>query len=217
MSSLRHTHGSRSERMYGVILHLYPPAFRERFEPEMRSVFAQMLEDEPRLRVWLRTILELPGNLIAEHVSDIVAASADGRIPRINIALLVAGVVLLAPGALVFSLGLLGSMIAHDHGFLQTVAGGFASSRQTLLVELIVLPLIAAFVNVLPLSLHVKRHGMSLSYASVRESALNALLAAAAISLVAFLLLHDAVHCVVQNPLTTATHLRQTLSCIQSS
>ena len=42
-----------SERLYSLLLQLYPRAFRERYGEEMARVFRDRLRDEPSARLWI--------------------------------------------------------------------------------------------------------------------------------------------------------------------
>jgi len=58
-------------RLYNLLLHLYPAAFRNEYGPEMRAIFARR-EQEARgplaaLTLWTSTVFEVVGNALAVH------------------------------------------------------------------------------------------------------------------------------------------------------
>jgi len=57
------------ERLYGVVLTLYPERFRHEYGPDMRHTFQEMLNDEEigAWSVWLRVLADVPGSVLAEH------------------------------------------------------------------------------------------------------------------------------------------------------
>jgi len=62
---------SRATDIYGVLLYIYPTAFRRHFEATMRQTFSDMLDDTPsrsgRALVWLKTIANLPFSAAGEY------------------------------------------------------------------------------------------------------------------------------------------------------
>jgi hypothetical protein len=62
-----------SERMYGLVVALYPRAFRERYGPDMRLAFHDLLEDPdmPTWRIWLSVLRDLRGSFLQEHLASL--------------------------------------------------------------------------------------------------------------------------------------------------
>jgi len=62
---------SRSERLYALLLHLYPKSFRRAYGEEMVFVFAESLRETQGggawLLLWMRTLLDLFMSLVHEH------------------------------------------------------------------------------------------------------------------------------------------------------
>lgn len=57
------------ERLYGLLLALYPPRFRREYGPDLRQTFREMLRDE-EIGAWdvcLRVLADVPGSLLVEH------------------------------------------------------------------------------------------------------------------------------------------------------
>jgi hypothetical protein len=60
------------ERIYGLVVALYPRAFRERYGAPMRLVFRDLLEDSqvPSRRIWLGVLGDLRSSLLREHAAN---------------------------------------------------------------------------------------------------------------------------------------------------
>jgi hypothetical protein len=67
-----------SERIYSLILRLYPRAFRERYADEMLRVFRERMRDEHRLRVWLDLLADAIVSIPQQHLA---ARAAHARFP----------------------------------------------------------------------------------------------------------------------------------------
>lgn len=67
-----------SERIYALLLRLYPRVFRERYADEMRRVFRERLRDEHSLRVWLDVIADAIVSIPQQHLA---ARAAHARYP----------------------------------------------------------------------------------------------------------------------------------------
>jgi hypothetical protein len=64
----------RAERVYGLVVALYPRAFRERHGPAMRLVFRDLLDD-PEIsawRIWLSVLGDLRGSVLHEHLANLM-------------------------------------------------------------------------------------------------------------------------------------------------
>ena len=61
-----------AERIYGIVVSLYPRAFRERYGPALRLAFHDLLEDPmmPRWRIWLSVLADLHLSVLQEHRSN---------------------------------------------------------------------------------------------------------------------------------------------------
>lgn len=55
-------------KIYRVLLLAYPAEFRHEYAPEMERLFADRLQAEPRLRVWLETIADVVWSAPKEHL-----------------------------------------------------------------------------------------------------------------------------------------------------
>ena len=64
-----------SERLYSLLLQLYPRAFRERYGEEMARVFRDRLRDEPSARLWIDVLsdaaMSIPRQYLVQAPSDI--------------------------------------------------------------------------------------------------------------------------------------------------
>ena len=64
----------KTTSLYPTLVRLYPRAFRDHFETTMVQTFDDMLENEEtkygRLKVWVRTIADLPMSAGREHITN---------------------------------------------------------------------------------------------------------------------------------------------------
>ena len=60
-----------SERLYSLLLELYPRAFRERYAPEMARVFRDRLRDEPAARVWIDVLADAAVSIPHQHLEPV--------------------------------------------------------------------------------------------------------------------------------------------------
>lgn len=74
---MRHRGKRRSnawvERLYGVVVRLYPRRFREEYGAALKQVFRELLDDRdiPAWRVWLAVLGDLPGSVVPEHLANL--------------------------------------------------------------------------------------------------------------------------------------------------
>jgi hypothetical protein len=70
---------------YAALIRLYPVEFRRRFGAELLEVFTAKLTEAGRLgtsamiRVWLRELVEMPGNLFTEYQPALVNCYGKGE------------------------------------------------------------------------------------------------------------------------------------------
>ena len=60
-----------SERLYSLLLQLYPRAFRERYATEMARVFRDRLRDEPAARVWIDVLADAAVSIPHQHMEPV--------------------------------------------------------------------------------------------------------------------------------------------------
>jgi hypothetical protein len=62
-----------AERIYGLVVALYPRTFRERYGPAMRLVFHDLLQDPdmPAWRIWLSVLRDLRDSFLQEHLASL--------------------------------------------------------------------------------------------------------------------------------------------------
>jgi hypothetical protein len=69
-----------AEKVYGVLLRLYPTAFREEYEGDMRAAFRRRRRDEPsamgRVVLWLSIVADTLVTATREHFDMLIHASA---------------------------------------------------------------------------------------------------------------------------------------------
>jgi hypothetical protein len=62
-----------AERLYEVVVRLYPRRFREEYGASLKQVFRELLDDDtiPAWRVWLTVLGDLPGSVVPEHLATL--------------------------------------------------------------------------------------------------------------------------------------------------
>jgi hypothetical protein len=61
------------ERVYGLLVALYPPGFRREYGPALRQVFREMARDRavPAWRLWATVFGDVPGSMLREHIDNL--------------------------------------------------------------------------------------------------------------------------------------------------
>jgi hypothetical protein len=85
------------ERVYGLVVDLYPRRFREQFGWSMKQTFRDLLDDPvmPTSRIWLSVLRDLGSSLFREHLANLTGGRLMSRFPLPASALRVAMVVVL--------------------------------------------------------------------------------------------------------------------------
>ena len=101
-----------AERVYGLLVDLYPKPFREQFGWSMKQTFRDLLDDPdmPTSRIWLGVLRDLSGSFFQEHLADLTGGRLMTRFPLPAGALRVAVLAILiatplATGAVGYYLG----------------------------------------------------------------------------------------------------------------
>jgi hypothetical protein len=102
-----------AERVYGLIVGLYPKSFQEKFGWSMRQTLRDLLDDPdiPTSRVWLSVLRDLSGSLFREHLANLTGGRSMARfvlpVGAVRVAMLVVlvGATPLATGAVGYYLG----------------------------------------------------------------------------------------------------------------
>jgi hypothetical protein len=96
------------ERIYGVLVALYPRDFRVRYGPAMRLALRDLLDDPemPAWRIWFSVLRDLRGSFLQEHLANVTRglSMARGRLARVAM-LTVLIVTSVATGAVGYHLG----------------------------------------------------------------------------------------------------------------
>jgi hypothetical protein len=102
----------RAERVYGLLVDLYPKPFREQFGWSMKQNFRDLLDDPDMStsRIWLGVLRDLGSSFFQEHLADLTGGRLMTRFPLRARALRVAVLVILiatpfATGAVGYYLG----------------------------------------------------------------------------------------------------------------
>jgi hypothetical protein len=109
------------ERVYGLLVDLYPKPFQERFGWSMKQNFRDLLDDPdmPTSRIWLSVLRDLSGSFFHEHLANMTGGRFMTRFPLPAGALRVAMVVVLI-GATPLATGAVGYYLGRSQ--VQTVA-----------------------------------------------------------------------------------------------
>jgi hypothetical protein len=101
------------ERVYGVLVGLYPKSFQEKFGSSMKQTFRDLLDDPdiPRSRIWRSVLRDLGSSLLHEHLATLTGGRFMARfalsVGALRVAMLVVliGATPLATGAVGYYLG----------------------------------------------------------------------------------------------------------------
>ena len=102
-----------AERVYGLLVDLYPRRFQEQFGWLMKQTFRDLLEDPdvPRSRIWLSVLRDLSSSLFHEHLANLTGGRFMARFPlpagalRVAVLVVLIGATPLATGAAGYYLG----------------------------------------------------------------------------------------------------------------
>jgi len=101
------------ERIYGLLVGLYPKRFRDQFGWSMKQTFRDLLDDPemPTSRIWLSVLRDLSSSFFHEHFANLtgVRFMTRFRLPagalRVAMAVVLIGTTPLATGAVGYYLG----------------------------------------------------------------------------------------------------------------
>jgi len=102
-----------AERVYGLLVGLYPKSFREKFGWSMKQTFRDLLNDPDitTSRIWLSVLRDLRSSLVHEHLANLTGGRSMTRfalpVGALRVAMLVVliGATPLATGAVGYYLG----------------------------------------------------------------------------------------------------------------
>jgi hypothetical protein len=102
-----------AERVYGLLVGLYPKSFQEKFGWSMKQTFRDLLNDPdiPTSRIWLGVLRDLSSSLLHEHLANLTGGRFMTRfalpVGALRVAMLVVliGATPLATGAVGYYLG----------------------------------------------------------------------------------------------------------------
>ena len=123
-----------AERVYGLLVDLYPRRFQEQFGWLMKQTFRDLLEDPdvPRSRIWLSVLRDLSSSLFHEHLANLTGGRFMARFPLPAAALRVAMAVVLI-GATPLATGAVGYYLGRSQG--QPVAEPTSSNFRTFFLD----------------------------------------------------------------------------------
>jgi hypothetical protein len=101
------------ERVYGLLVDLYPKRFREQFGWSMKQTFRDLLDDPdmPTSRIWLSVLRDLSSSFFHEHLANLTGGRFMTRFPlpagalRVAMVVVLIGATPLATGAAGYYLG----------------------------------------------------------------------------------------------------------------
>src|SRR5438132_3941543 len=102
-----------AERVYGLLVDLYPRRFQEQFGWSMKQTFRDLLDDPeiPRSRIWLSVLRDLSSSFFHEHLANLTGGRSMTRFPlpagalRVAMVVVLIGATPLATGAAGYYLG----------------------------------------------------------------------------------------------------------------
>jgi hypothetical protein len=105
------------ERLYGLLVDLYPKPFQQQFGSSMKQNFRDLLDDPdmPTSRIWLSVLRDLSSSFVHEHLANLTGGRFMTRFPLPAGALRVAMVVVLI-GATPLATGAVGYYLGRSQG-----------------------------------------------------------------------------------------------------
>jgi hypothetical protein len=102
-----------AERLYGLLVDLYPKPFQEQFGSSMKQNFRDLLDDPdmPTSRIWLSVLRDLSSSFFHEHLANLTGGRfmTRFRLPagalRVAVLVVLIGATPLATGAVGYYLG----------------------------------------------------------------------------------------------------------------
>jgi hypothetical protein len=102
-----------AERLYGLLVDLYPKRFQEQFGWSMKQNFRDLLDDPdmPTSRIWLSVLRDLGSSFFHEHLANLTGGRFMTRFPlpagalRVAMVVVLIGATPLATGAVGYYLG----------------------------------------------------------------------------------------------------------------
>jgi hypothetical protein len=102
-----------AERLYGLLVDLYPKRFQEQFGWSMKQNFRDLLDDPdmPTSRIWLSVLRDLGSSFLHEHLANLTGGRFMTRFPlpagalRVAMVVVLIGATPLATGAVGYYLG----------------------------------------------------------------------------------------------------------------
>jgi hypothetical protein len=102
-----------AERVYGLLVGLYPKSFQEKFGWSMKQTFRDLLDDPaiPTSRIWLGVLRDLSSSLLHEHLAILTGGRSMVRFAlssgalRVAMLVVLIGATPLATGAVGYYLG----------------------------------------------------------------------------------------------------------------
>ncbi len=123
-----------AERVYGLLVDLYPRRFQEQFGWSMKQTFRDLLDDPdiPTSRIWLSVLRDLSSSFFYEHLANLTGGRSMTRFPLPTGALRVAMVVVLI-GATPLATGTAGYYLGRSQ--VQPVAEPTSHPFQTFFLD----------------------------------------------------------------------------------
>lgn len=101
------------ERVYGLLVGLYPKRFQEQFGWSMKQTFRDLVDDPdmPTSRIWLSVLSDISSSFFHEHLANLTGGRFMSRFPlpagalRVAMVVVLIGATPLATGAVGYYLG----------------------------------------------------------------------------------------------------------------
>jgi hypothetical protein len=199
---------------YEKLTHLYPKSYRETYGPQMVQTLADMLHDQPNSRArgitWTKAVLDLPINIIKQNfmVMEAIYTTETPQFVRRNSQI---SVFLLAPFFILVTLNeILPSALPQTatwDDILQFLVAGMPGFASLLCV--------ATFFTWAAAEHRQNRKSVWHNLRGIRSSWPLVTVGVLSLMIVAFMLGHDSVHCVMGNPVKEVRNLNATFLCLR--
>ena len=198
-----------AEKMFLFMLSFYPEEYRKHFGQEMLFVFEDLCQEEleknNRLTVgfWIREIADVTQSILQEHIHELNKKGMKKYLQQtfhinsynlVSIVLLLP--ILLMTGIDIVSRFVQGDLVHYNRPVYTFFSHTFLYWRPVLFTWVILFPLLAVIISVIPLVKSLQEKKVSLlSWAFVRKSIFGVAILLFGLGFIALIRLHDFVPC----------------------
>lgn len=197
---------------YSKLLRLYPESYTQKYKDQMLQTLADMLDNEKKGSVWLKTVVDLPLSLVKQNLLFVGGVMAHETPRYVKKSTMVSGL-LLAP---FFVFVLLNSLTSHRLYSSWFWKPWVVGTWLIIMPGLAFLLAIGTFLRWAQERKKQKHIGFIKNSLDFRRNWPMTVVAVVSIGIIMLAFGHDSVHCVVHNPVQEIRNWHSTLRCIRN-